>query len=399
MPVELITKNHGDELHQIFAAAEKEILIISPFMGKKTCEELATVIDKVKLPCKIITRFYREDFIQNVSSLDGLESLVKAGAEICALNGLHTKLYSIDRFYAIVTSANYTTGGMYNNFELGIKIIDEYDINEACIIYFDDLWSKISSYNDSNNNKALVTLELIEKEKSIVNQAASTRTNSTTNTNRIMQGADLNTVVTLDLIEKALVEKYKSQIESELGGWLKFEADAQHRHNPDISYIDSTNIYTRNKTFFPTRPVGVKSTDRLFLALVSYDNDNVATPVIIGRAFSSGFDPSLIVQGRFTGWESWMLDYPYYVELRDIELIKGPAKNGISLLDIYRQIKGDIYPSTFGTDIPFERIRQYHYQKDKIRITKYAEKYIDEMLEKKFIEFGKEDIWNYKEKS
>lgn len=397
MPVELITKNHGDELHQIFTAAEKEILIISPFMGKKTCEELAAVINKGKLSCKIITRFYREDFIQNVSSLDGLESLIKAGAQIFALIGLHTKLYSIDSFYAIVTSANYTMGGMYSNYELGIKIIDEFDINEACIIYFSDLWSKISSYNDNNSNKAIVTLELIEKEKILVNQGASTRTKSTANINRTMQGADLSTVVTLDLIEKALVEKYKSIIESELGGWLKFEADAQHRHNPDVSYIDSTNIYTRNKTFFPTRPVGVKSSDRLFLALVSYDNDNVATPVIIGRAFSSGFNPGFIVKGKITGWESWMLDYPFYVELRDIELIKGPAKNGISLLDIYRQIKGDIYPSTFGTDIPFERIRQYHYQKDKIRITKFAEKHIDEKLDRKFIEFGKEDILNYKE--
>jgi hypothetical protein len=399
MSVELITKNHGDEIRQIFSSVTDEIQIISPFMGKKTCEELAAVINLRKISCRIITRFYREDFIQNVSSLEGLELLINAGAQIFALIGLHTKLYTIDKNFSIITSANYTLGGMYNNYELGIKIVGEAEINAACSSYFNELWKQIETFNALNNNKALVSLELIEKEKTIVNQGSSSRTKSTVNINRVMQGAELQTIVSTDLFEKALTEKYKSEIDSELGGWLKFEADAQHRHNPNVSYIDSTNNYTRNKTFFTTRPVGVKSSDRLFLALVSYDNDNVATPVIIGRAFSSGFNSEYIVKENFKGWESWMLDYPFYVELNDIELIKGPAKNGISLLDIYRKIKGNIYPSTFGTDIPFEKIRQYHYQKDKIRITKFAEEYINQLLESKFSEFGKEDIWNFKENS
>ena len=392
MPVELITNNHGDEIRQIFNSTTNEILIISPFMGKKTCEELASIIIKKKISCKIITRFYREDFIQNVSSLEGLELLINAGVIIYALLGLHTKLYIIDDCYSIITSANYTYGGMYNNYELGIKIIEEYEINKACLEYFNDLWSRIETYNKNNHNNAIVTIDLIEKEKVLVNQASSTRTKSTVNLNKVMQGAELSRATSTDLFEKALTETYKSEIETELGGWLKFEADAQHRHNPDISYLESTNSYTRKKTFFPTRPISIKASDKLFLALVSYDSDHVATPMIIGRAFSSGFNPDFIVKGKFNGWESWMLDYPYFVELTNIELIKGPAKNGISLLDIYRKIKGDTYPSTYGTDIPFEKIRQYHYQKDKIRITKYAEKYIDDILESIFSVYGKEDI-------
>jgi len=89
-----------------------------------------------------------------------------------------------------------------------------------------------------------------------------------------------------------------------------------------------------------------------------------------------------------------MIDYPYYVELHSMEILKGPAKNGISLLELYRKLKGDIYPSTYGTDIPFEKIRQYHYQKDKIRITDYAANEINKELDELFVRFGKEDMNN-----
>lgn len=392
MSVELITSNHGEEIREMIESSLQSIFIISPFMGKTTCKELARCISENKIRCKIITRFYREDFIQNVSSLEGLKELIISGAEVYALVGLHTKLYIIDSFYSIITSANYTYGGMYNNFELGVKIDNEIEINNACIDYFNDLWGKIERYNSNNKDKGIVSIELIDREMSIINQGSASRTKATVNMNKTKQGAELDDLSGTDLIEKALEEKYKASIKAELGGWLKFEADAQHRHDPNVSYLESTNSFTRNKTFFPTKPVGIKSNHKLFLALVSYDTDHVATPVIVGRGFSTGFNPNFVISGKFTGWESWMVNYPYYVELSQLELIKGPARNGISLLELYRNVKGNMYPSTFGTNIPFERIRQYHYQKDKIRITQYAEDYIDKLLEVKFNVFGKEYI-------
>jgi phosphatidylserine/phosphatidylglycerophosphate/cardiolipin synthase-like enzyme len=128
MAIELITDNHGSEIKGILNTVKERILIISPFLGMKTCEELSNVIIKNNLSCKVITRFYREDFIQNASSLDGLSCLLEAGAEIMSLIGLHTKLYIFDDQYSIITSANYTYGGFYSNVELGIKIENEFDI-------------------------------------------------------------------------------------------------------------------------------------------------------------------------------------------------------------------------------------------------------------------------------
>jgi phosphatidylserine/phosphatidylglycerophosphate/cardiolipin synthase-like enzyme len=117
MSIELITENHGQEIKGILLSTQNTIKIISPFMARTTCEELAKII-KGGIGCQIITRFYREDFIQNASNLDGLLSLIEAGAEIRALIGLHTKLYIFDSNYSIITSANYTYKGFYTNYEL-----------------------------------------------------------------------------------------------------------------------------------------------------------------------------------------------------------------------------------------------------------------------------------------
>jgi hypothetical protein len=389
MAIELITENHGLEIKSILNIVEDKILVISPFLGMKTCEELSSIIMKKKLLCKVITRFYREDFIQNASSLDGLLCLLESGAQVMSLIGLHTKLYVFDDKYSIITSANYTYGGLYSNVELGIKIDNEFDINIKCEEYFNDLWNNIIDFNNKNSNKALITKNLVNNEKKIVNIAMSSRTKSTTNYNETKQGAKLEKVSSFDVFEKALINYSQPDTKNIIGGWLKFSADAKHRHDPNVGYFDRFNDFTKIRTFFPTRPVGIKSDDRIFLALVSFDNDNVPTPIIVGRAFSNGYNENNIVKNKFDGWEDWMIDYPYFIELNNIEIIGGPARNGISLLEMYRKLKGNFYPSTFGLDYSFEKIRTYHYQKDKIRISKYAEEYLNNELDKKFLDHSK----------
>jgi hypothetical protein len=389
MAVELITENHGLEIKDMLNMVKNRILIISPFLGMTTCEELSNVIREHKLSCKVITRFYREDFIQNVSSLKGLLCLLEAGAEIMSVIGLHTKLYIFDDNYSIITSANYTYGGLYSNIELGIKIDNEPDINIKCEEYFEDLWGRISDFNRNNHNAAIITKDLIGKEKDIVETVTPDRTKSTENFNKTKQGAELKMVSSSDIFEEALVNYSKPNGEDNIGGWLKFSASSEHRHDPNVGYFDGSNEFVKTRIFFPTRPVGIKSDDRIFLALVSRDNYNIPTPIIMGRAFSSGFNKNNIVESKIKGWEDWMIDYPYFVELNNIEVIDGPTRNGISLLELLRILKGDFYPSTYGKNYSFEKVRPYYYQKDKIRITKYAEDYLNKELDKKFLEHGK----------
>lgn len=388
MSVELLSKNHGTEIINMIQSAQNQIWIISPFIGKRMCDIVSKTLHDNPATCKIITRFYREDFIQNVSSLEGLQLLLAAGAEIQALVDLHTKLYIIDDEYSIVTSANFTEGGLMTNHELGIKIEDERELNDACITYFNEVWDKIHTFNIHNNNAATVTLSMIENEIRIVNEAIAGRKKGTKNSNIVRQGARLAGPLAPNLIEEALLREHSNEDEGLFGGWLKFEADATNRYDPDSSYFYNRNEYHEEKTFFPRPPRGIQLGDKLFLALVSYDSYGNPTPMIVGKAIATPFDAECVIDSSSEGWESWMARYPYYIKMYNIEVLDGAVKHGISLLELYAQIKGDIYPSKFGTQISFERIRQFHYQKDKIRITRYAVKVIEEKLEAIFKEIG-----------
>jgi hypothetical protein len=395
MPIELITENHGEEIKEILSLTKDTIKIISPFMARITCEELARNISRNNIKCQIITRFYREDFIQNVSDLDGLLRLLEAGAEIRALVGLHAKLYIFDNIYSIITSANYTYKGFYTNFELGIKLEEEIEILLKCEEYFNNLWNQIEEYNLRNNNKAIITKELIENERKIINIGSASRTSSTVNSNNVKQGAelDINPSQDIDLIEIALNRSLYNQVNrNDFAGWLKFTSGAKSRHDPEQEFLVGDNTFTKNKTFFPRPPRGIKADKKLFLASVSYDIDNIATPIIMGRCDTFGYNENNVIKNKFSEWMDWMIEYPYYIICKNLEIIKGPVKNGISLLDVYRKLHGDIYPSQIGSDITFENIRKFHYQKDKIKITNKAVDYLNKELDKKFIQFGKEYI-------
>jgi len=394
MSIELLSENHGDELKKLILSSRENLYIISPFMGTSTCKELSNVIKNNKLNCKVITRFYRENFIQNVSSIDGLLSLLNSGAELMALKNLHTKLYIFDDNCSIITSANFTFNGFYSNYELGLKIDDEFEIIQKCIDYFNVIWDKINEFNQKHNNEAVITEKLLEEERIIINKLSSQRTTSTENWNNTIKGAEISIKPTqnIDIIEKVFTYTKYSNIDISSGGWLKFTSGSKERHDPEKNYFYEDNEFTLKHTFFPKQPIGIKKGEKMYLAAVSKDSDGVDTPIIMARCIVEGFDGKNVIEGKFKDWMNWMADYPYFIECKNIEVIKGAVKNGISLLEAYRILKGDIYPSQLNSNISFEKIKKFHHQKDKIRITKVASDYFDNELEKRFSKYGKEII-------
>lgn len=169
----LTTANFRNIFYDLLDEAQNSINIISPFIGKKTALELSKVIKEKNISCRIITRFYREDFIQQVSNIEGLKYLLEAGAEILALVGLHTKLYIFDNKASIIGSSNFTTGGFYTNHELSVLIRDNEPINKESINHFSELWNKIEEPKDGK-----VTMEWIDIEIDAVNKQIDKRKNS-----------------------------------------------------------------------------------------------------------------------------------------------------------------------------------------------------------------------------
>jgi phosphatidylserine/phosphatidylglycerophosphate/cardiolipin synthase-like enzyme len=167
MSINLISKDFGEKFYSLLDSTEKQINIISPFIGLKTAFSLAEWIENLdNIKCCIITRFNREEFIRGASSIEGLEHLVRAGAELYALQGLHTKLYIFDDHSIIMGSANFTFNGFYKNHEFGLYMEKESEFTKQCQNYFDTLFDKMNSNGDWQ-----ISIDRILKERHFVNKS------------------------------------------------------------------------------------------------------------------------------------------------------------------------------------------------------------------------------------
>ncbi len=114
----------------------KTLKIISPFVGDNMCNML--VQDFNIETVELVTRFNIRDWAMKVSSIDGIEKLFNKGVKIYGVKDLHSKVYIFDDSKAIVTSANFTNGGLVKNYECGI-MIDDKDKIEELSDYFESL--------------------------------------------------------------------------------------------------------------------------------------------------------------------------------------------------------------------------------------------------------------------
>jgi HKD family nuclease len=115
----------------------KDLKLISPFITDNMVTHLLKNWHGNTI--QVITRFNLNDFRSGVSSLKALKRLIENGAEIKGIKNLHSKAYIFDSRSMIITSANFTNGGFFTNYELGIKSESEDQIKEA-LHYFNKLW-------------------------------------------------------------------------------------------------------------------------------------------------------------------------------------------------------------------------------------------------------------------
>lgn len=134
--IKTIQHNWLHELKEELQEA-KHVRIVSPFITENLVRLFLESFSGIKL--QIITRFNLNDFRSGVSSISALNRLLNAGAEIKGVQGLHSKLYLFDEKSVIITSANFTTGGFFQNKEFGIKSKNEETISNSHT-YFNELW-------------------------------------------------------------------------------------------------------------------------------------------------------------------------------------------------------------------------------------------------------------------
>lgn len=406
MPISLLDKKFGSTFFSLLDSTKKQIRIISPFIGYKTAVALVNFIEETEddIECEIITRFDREDLIKGVSSLAGLERLIKAGVKMYALQDLHSKLYIFDSESVIMGSANFTFNGFYKNHEFGMYMEKEPVFSAECNDYFNGLLNDIKKSGDWQ-----ITLTQIEKEKPYCDDAVTGRAFSqkkprknespvSIQTNRIKWGAklDLQTPYPMenmqekDILEDILLEENEEHIQiRNTGIWLKFEGNSENRIPNNITYFERRKKEHRQRTFFPKLPSGIKQGQLLFMTMVSTDSQGNGTPIIVGYATTSGFNEKNVIN-RTSSFDSKDRErYPYYVELESGRFLKAPIKEGISLRELARELQGGLYPNPKSD---FNEIIYTHRQKSHLQITERAHDYIMQRLESLFRDYGYDEL-------
>ncbi|WP_335545342.1 phospholipase D family protein [Neobacillus drentensis] len=407
MPISFLDKNFGSTFFSLLDSTKKQIRIISPFIGYKTALALVNFIEEaeVEIECVLITRFDREDFIKGVSSLAGLERLIKAGVKMYALQDLHTKLYLFDGKSLIMGSANFTFNGFYKNHEFGIFMENEPVFSLECNHYFEGLLNEIQNSGDWE-----ITMERIDREKPYCDDAVTGRASSQkkprknespviVQPNRVKWGATIDVIAPhqldnkeeKDILEEILIEEDEKDIQiRNTGIWLKFEGNSENRIPNNLTYFERRKKEHRKRTFFPKPPSGIRDGQLLFMTMVSTDKQGNGTPIIVGYTVTSGFNVKNIVDvnAPFNSKDR-KGRYPYYVELKSGRFLKAPIKEGITLRELARELQGGLYPNPKSN---FNEIIYTHRQKSHLQITERAHDYIMQRLETLFKEHGFEEL-------
>lgn len=384
MAIELLDDNHRDAIIDAFEKAQRQIRIISPFVQASMSKYLVDSAGR-GITSQLITRFYREDFIRSVSSLTALKSLITAGVDIYALKDLHAKLYLFDDNVAIIGSANFTGGGFGNNIELSLYIEDEFDLIERLYKYFEQLLATIQTAGDFK-----ITGAKIEEESLIIQKAIKGR-DHTSKPNPTRFGAEVNVPQVPITTPVDEVENILGVPDEGISAVLKFEGAAHRRIDPEGKY--EPNHYDRKGFYFTASsksPRSLTADTTVFLSAVSWDKSGAGVPIIVGKAKTRGYDPNNVTDNALIKEHPWAVDYPYYVELYDIDTVDTEIKNCISLNDLIAEVGYKLYPRTEidpSTPIPSLKIR--HHQKAYIAITPYAANRIHTMLESLFKKYGK----------
>lgn len=266
-----------------------------------------------------------------------------------------------------------------------LYIEDEYDLIERLSKYFDQLITDIRASGDFK-----ITEDKIDEEILIVQKAIKGR-DHTSKPNPTRFGADIKTSLPADAATTDEVENILGVPDKSIAAVLKFEGAAHRRIDPSEKY--EPNHYDGKGIYFTASsksPRSLTDDTTIFLSAVSWDKSGAGVPIIVGRAKTAGYDSNNVTDSALIKEHSWAVDYPYYVELYDIEIVDTKIKNCISLNDLIAEVGYKLYPSTESDpSTPIPSLKTRHHQKAYIAITPYATNRINTMLEGLFKRYGK----------
>lgn len=294
--------------------------IISPFISENMINHLLGIFQGNKI--QVITRFDLNDFRSGVSSLKALEKLLAKGVEIKGIKGLHSKMYLFDSNAVIITSANFTSGGFFNNKEFGV-ITDDHHIIKNAQQYFKELW-KIEK-----NHLTRKTLEEWEKE--------------------IIESQGNSNQTSIPLPDHGA--SYSKKIIQNRRYFIKFfgvsnnRADMNTLVENSIRYGVAHYALSFSKTSNDRRPYRYRDGDIVFMAQLSRHTENDYSIFARGVTIKHNRNRDVAGIDDFNHLE-WVKDWPVLVRVKEVQFINGTYGDCPRMNDLIKDLDYECFEST-----------------------------------------------------
>ena len=377
--VKLLSENIKDEIFDLFDNADREINIISPFIGIQTAKELIKIKKEKNLRINLITRFNRADFFTRVSSLEAIHLLNENNVLILAVKNLHTKLYIIDNDAMILGSSNFTNGGFLTNIELNVLF---QNTNEDCaeiigsgIAYFNEFKTNIPTEYIITEEKIQKETEFIELTRRQVGKQNGVNFKQDSNFGYEPKSVD-SAILRPDLFESCFSE----DIVANTTAWLKFEGFSDERRMQGDVEINKSLENGMYKSYFNTKPKGFKTGDLVFLAVASYNLENEKTVLIYGYGTVRKWEENQVASDEERKLNPDRDRWPYYIYFENIKYIHDKACKCVPIYDLYENVGPDAFPGSVGTN---NDVHGMHRRREKLRITDKAKNYLLSELSKR----------------
>jgi phosphatidylserine/phosphatidylglycerophosphate/cardiolipin synthase-like enzyme len=119
-----------DSFYDLLGSARRNLLLVSPFMKQAQAIKLIDRLDAAgvtpSIHVGIMTDLRPDSILAGVLDIESLLAFAKStpNLTITYLPNLHAKVYVADDHTAVITSANFTDGGLRRNFEYGVVATD-----------------------------------------------------------------------------------------------------------------------------------------------------------------------------------------------------------------------------------------------------------------------------------
>lgn len=326
MPTELVDSGWFDLLDSSFRSTSGPVRIVSPFIKRRTVERLLGHFSGANV--QVITRLKTADFAAGASDVNALELLLKNGASVRTVFGLHTKLFIFGFSKVLITSANLTESGLFVNKEVGV-FSDDPILIASSHRYFGELWSQAGPDVD------FAKLETI---RLLISRYALDPRNS------------LGHLYDHDLDDFGTRVEASTEVDGDSvpeRAFVKFIGEAHLREVRSFSVLHELQSagchrvcgYPKGK-----RPRRVGDGDTMFMGRLVVDPKDI---LIFGRALATRH-----VEDRDDASDAdierrpWKRNWPHYVRVHHPRFVAGSLGNGVSLNELIDDLGPNAFRST-----------------------------------------------------